>query len=196
MKPPVTPAQQTGIANLEQGLFEHASSLPPEERHAYLVGACSGDASMIHRLEELLRAHNNTGDFMATPAAGDLRAEVAAGFGITSGSAAVGAAAGDRIGRYRIIEPIGEGGFGVVYLAEQEEPVRRPVAVKIIKPGMDTRAIVTRFEAGDTLIQYGRRQDNFVVFDGTTNLPVLVPFTTPSVLRHNFQFTAGIGWRF
>jgi hypothetical protein len=59
-----------------------------------------------------------------------------------------------------------------------------------------SKRIVTRFEAGDTLIHYGRHQDNFVVFDGTTNLPVLVPFTTPSVIRHNFQFTAGVGWRF
>jgi hypothetical protein len=59
-----------------------------------------------------------------------------------------------------------------------------------------SKRLVTRFEAGDTLIQYGRRQDNFVVFDGITNTPVLVPFTTPSVIRHNFQFTAGIGWRF
>ena len=166
MKPPVTPAQQTGIANLEQGLFEHASSLPPEERHAYLVGACSGDASMIHRLEELLRAHNNTGDFMATPAAGDLRAEVAGGFGITSGAAAVGVAAGDRIGRYRIIEPIGEGGFGVVYLAEQEEPVRRRVALKIIKLGMDTRAIVARFEAERQALALMDHPNIARVFDG------------------------------
>src|SRR5687767_6190749 len=55
--------------------------------------------------------------------------------------------AGDTIGRYKLREKVGEGGWGVVYVAEQEEPVRRRVALKVIKPGMDTRAVVARFEA-------------------------------------------------
>ena len=59
-----------------------------------------------------------------------------------------------------------------------------------------SKRIVTRFEAGDTLIHYGSRQTNFLSFDPTTFVPVLVPFTTRSVTRHNFQFAAGVGWRF
>jgi hypothetical protein len=59
-----------------------------------------------------------------------------------------------------------------------------------------SKRIVTRFDAGDTLIHYGARQINFLSFDPTTFLPVVVPFTTRSETRHNFQFSAGVGWRF
>ena len=59
-----------------------------------------------------------------------------------------------------------------------------------------SKRIVTRFEAGDTLIHYGSRQTNFLSFDPTTGAPVLIPFTTRSETRHNFQFAAGVGWRF
>jgi hypothetical protein len=59
-----------------------------------------------------------------------------------------------------------------------------------------SKRIVTRFEAGDTLIHYGPSQTNFVTFDPTTGVPALIPFTTRSVTRHNFQFVAGVGWRF
>ena len=61
--------------------------------------------------------------------------------------APVGEKTGDRIGRYKLLQQIGEGGCGVVYLAEQTEPVRRRVALKIIKPGMDTKSVMARFEA-------------------------------------------------
>jgi hypothetical protein len=59
-----------------------------------------------------------------------------------------------------------------------------------------SRRIVTRFEAGDTLIHYGQRQSNFLSFDPTTGVPTLVPFTIRAETRHNFQFVAGVGWRF
>lgn len=59
-----------------------------------------------------------------------------------------------------------------------------------------SKRLVTRFEAGDTLIHYGRRQSNFLIFDPTTSVPSLLPFTTPAQTRHNFQFAAGVGWRF
>jgi hypothetical protein len=59
-----------------------------------------------------------------------------------------------------------------------------------------SKRIVTRFEAGDTLIHYGSHQRNFLIFDPTTNSPSLIPFTTRSETRHNFQFVAGVGWRF
>jgi serine/threonine protein kinase len=66
---------------------------------------------------------------------------------VNPGDALIREGPGSRIGRYRLLERIGEGGFGVVYMAEQEEPVHRRVALKIIKLGMDTRAVVARFEA-------------------------------------------------
>ena len=58
-----------------------------------------------------------------------------------------------------------------------------------------SKRIVTRFDAGDTLIHYGRRQSNFLIFDATGG-PLLIPFTVPAQTRHNFQFAAGVGWRF
>ena len=61
--------------------------------------------------------------------------------------ASIGEKPGDRIGRYKLLQQIGEGGYGVVYMAEQEEPVRRQIALKIIKPGMDTKSVMARFEA-------------------------------------------------
>ena len=59
-----------------------------------------------------------------------------------------------------------------------------------------SKRIVTRFEGGDTLIHYGSRQSNFLTFDPLTSSPILIPFTTRSETRHNFQFFAGVGWRF
>src|SRR5262249_28580327 len=65
----------------------------------------------------------------------------------SSFSGPVGEGPGSRVGHYKLIEPVGEGGFGVVYLAEQQQPVRRTVALKVLKPGMDTRQVLARFEA-------------------------------------------------
>src|SRR5262245_1968729 len=101
------------------------------ERAAYLEGACGRDADLRNRVETLLRAHAD--------AAGFLQATVA--------PPAAHEAPGTTIGRYKLLQQIGEGGFGVVYMAEQLEPVRRKVALKIIKLGMDTKQVVARFES-------------------------------------------------
>ncbi len=92
-------------------------------------------------MEELLRAHEQAKDFLETPPAGIIfkRTNLA--------NVPVAEKAGDKIGRYKLLEQIGEGGCGVVYVAEQQEPVRRRVALKIIKLGMDTKAVIARFEA-------------------------------------------------
>ena len=98
--------------------------------------------------EELLREHQEIGSFLQTPAinaAPDFsRTEV---LGRAALLATTTEKPGDRIGRYKLLEKIGEGGCGVVYMAEQEEPVRRRVALKIIKLGMDTKSVIARFEA-------------------------------------------------
>lgn len=118
-------------------IFAEALQLPPAERAQYLTRACGSDEALRQRVEELLNVHGRVGDFLETPNADS-------GFSI---AAAVSADDQGRVGRYRLIEKIGEGGCGVVYLAEQDEPVRRQVALKIIKPGMDTREVIARFEA-------------------------------------------------
>jgi serine/threonine protein kinase len=165
MKPPDTQAKRTDLANLEQSLFEQASSLAPGERRAFLLSSCSGDASMLERVEALLRANDGSGDFMATPASGDLRAGESAA-GANSRASSLEGTSGERIGRYRIIEQIGEGGFGIVYLAEQEEPVRRRVALKIIKVGMDTREVIARFESERQALALMDHPNIATVFDG------------------------------
>lgn len=120
----------------EAGIFAEALQLPPAQRPEYLARACGSDQALRQRVEELLRVQGRVGDFLERPNA-------ESGFSIAISPEEKSG----RVGRYRLIEKIGEGGCGVVYLAEQDEPVRRQVALKIIKPGMDTREVITRFEA-------------------------------------------------
>lgn len=136
----------------EVEIFNAVLQLPAAERSAYLDSACAGDSSLRERIELLLRAEESAGDFLR----GDLPGAIAAGGGgagapgPANSPAATGPAsveAGDRVGRYKLLQQIGEGGCGVVYMAEQEEPVRRRVALKVIKLGMDTKSVIARFEA-------------------------------------------------
>jgi serine/threonine protein kinase len=110
------------------------------EREAYLAQACGRDASWRDRVTELLRVHAQAGDFLETPVSGAAELAAITPTGPTEKP-------GDKIGHYKLLEQIGEGGCGVVYMAEQEAPLRRRVALKVIKLGMDTRQVVARFEA-------------------------------------------------
>ncbi|PYJ93096.1 MAG: hypothetical protein DME23_26610 [Verrucomicrobia bacterium] len=128
----------------EEELFEAALQLEtPGQRAAYLQQACGDDVALRQRVEALLKAHDQAGEFLEQPPAG----VSAKTFVVTTGMVPVTEGPGDRIGRYKLRENLGEGGCGVVYVAEQEEPVRRRVALKVIKLGMDTKQVVARFEA-------------------------------------------------
>jgi serine/threonine protein kinase len=110
----------------------------PVERAAYLDRECSENPALRSEVESLLRAHEKVGSFMERPA------------GILTTAAnhsSVTGRPGMMIGPYKLMEQIGEGGFGLVYVAVQQEPIRRRVALKIIKPGMESREVLTRFEA-------------------------------------------------
>src|SRR5690349_8928017 len=109
-------------------------------RAAFLDGACAGNRPLRERIDALLREQESLGDFLETPALHETT-QVSA-----QSAPAATEKPGDRIGRYKLLQNIGEGGCGVVYMAEQEEPVRRRVALKIIKLGMDTRSVIARFE--------------------------------------------------
>ena len=125
----------------EEALFEAALQRPtPAERAAYLDQACAGKPEVRRQVEALLRAHDQPLTFLDRPPAalGQRRNPPA--------DPPTDRPAG-RIGRYQLLQKIGEGGCGAVYLAEQEQPVHRRVALKIIKLGMDTRRVVARFEA-------------------------------------------------
>jgi serine/threonine protein kinase/Flp pilus assembly protein TadD len=122
----------------EKDVFLAALALPDAgRREAYLQAACAGHPEFLGRLRELLSAHEETRGPL------DRRPEA---LGVTW-DAAHAEGPGTVIGTYQLLEQIGEGGFGVVFLAEQTRPVRRKVALKIVKPGMDTRQVVARFEA-------------------------------------------------
>src|SRR6266536_2185231 len=125
----------------EEAIFDAVLALAAEQRAAYLNQACGEDTQLRRRVELLLRSHDHAGEFL-DPAlrAGTNRTLVV-------NPTAPSEKPGDIIGHYKIREKLGEGGCGVVYVAEQTEPVRRRVALKVIKLGMDTKAVVARFEA-------------------------------------------------
>lgn len=125
----------------EEEIFQSAAALPAVRRAAFLDAACVGKGEVRARLEALLRSHDETNfmDAAATPVRSRETLEEVLQF--NSGQS------GEWIGRYRLLQQIGEGGFGVVWMAEQLEPVKRRVALKIIKAGMDTREVIVRFEA-------------------------------------------------
>src|ERR1017187_3980862 len=135
-------------SNREIEIFNSAlERTTPAERAAYLDGACGDDADLRARVEALIRAHEEAGVFLPAEDAKPQPAEIANAVAPTSGMFPVFEKVGDRIGRYKLLQQIGEGGCGVVYMAEQQEPVRRKVALKVIKLGMDTKSVIARFEA-------------------------------------------------
>jgi serine/threonine protein kinase/Flp pilus assembly protein TadD len=143
----------------ERDLFEAALDLPPENRGAYLDGVCAGDVGLRHRLEGLLSKHGRAGNFLEPPALSALA---------TVDESVVGERPGTRIGAYKLLEQIGEGAFGVVFLAGQEQPVHRKVALKVLKPSMDTRQVVARFEAERQALALMDHPNIARVFDGGT----------------------------
>src|SRR5215213_2338320 len=130
-------------------LFLHAvGKVPPERWDTHIAEACGGDADLEQEVGRLLRVHREAGSFLDRPAVG-----VGASGAFSpppDGETATGLpreGAGTEIGPYRLLQQIGEGGMGTVFMAEQQHPVRRQVALKVIKAGMDTAQVVARFEA-------------------------------------------------
>ncbi len=136
---------QPDLTRVEE-VFQAAADLPGGQRHAYLDGACDGDETLRATVQRLLD-RLDTGESLvhpgALPGAGADERGAAGPFPAAAAAEGPGAV----IGRYKLLQVIGEGGFGVVYMADQQDPVVRKVALKIIKLGMDTREVVARFEA-------------------------------------------------
>ena len=138
-----------GLEPLFHAALQHPAG---PQRLAYLDGACGKDAALRARLAALLAAHGESEDFLKQPAM-ELPRE----------------GAGSTIGAYKLLQEIGEGGMGVVYMAEQEHPVRRKVALKVIKLGMDTKQVIARFEAERQALAMMDHANIARVFDaGTT----------------------------
>jgi serine/threonine protein kinase len=132
-------SRMTDFPDQDVHLFTEALNLRSAERAQYLDRACAGNAELRARIEALLKAFEQANDFLVEPAAG-----VPVDDTLAAGSVEK---AGDRIGHFKLLQQIGEGGCGVVFMAEQEEPLHRRVALKIVKPGMDTKNVIARFEA-------------------------------------------------
>src|SRR5262249_10359752 len=141
----------------EESLFADALGKTGEARAAFLDEHCKEDVELRKRLEALLWAADNPDPFLEAPVPAPLATveEVAA----TERPGAV-------LGPYKLLEQIGEGGFGLVFLAEQTQPVRRKVALKILKAGMDTRQVVARFEAERQALALMDHPNIARVFDG------------------------------
>jgi WD40 repeat protein/serine/threonine protein kinase len=121
----------------EAAVFNIARQIQaPEARRQYIEQTCADDPRLQARVEALLRVHEKEASFLESPAEG-----------IVAADHVIGEGPGMQIGPYKLVEQIGEGGFGVVFLAEQLQPIRRTVALKVLKPGMDTRQVIARFEA-------------------------------------------------
>src|SRR6516225_1482845 len=129
----------------------------PQKRAAYLDRACHGDSELRARVEALLKAHEEAGSFLnGNPNSNSL----------PTGDEPITERPGTIIGPYKLLEQIGEGGFGVVFMAEQTRPVSRKVALKVVKPGMDTRQVVARFEAERQALALMDHPNIAHVFDG------------------------------
>jgi serine/threonine protein kinase len=118
-------------------IFHQALAQPPAERPAFLAAACAGDEPLQRRVQALLHAHDNPGSFLAQQPPEPV--------GTTDDP--ISERPGTVIGPYKLLELIGEGGMGAVWMAQQTEPIQRRVAVKVVKEGMDSRQVLARFEA-------------------------------------------------
>ena len=147
-------------ARTEESIFAEALDQPSgEARAAFLNAACGDDAILRARLERLLKSHTGAGSFLVKPP-------------IATAEQLSMEPPGTVIGPYKLLQQIGEGGMGVVYMAEQESPVRRRVALKIIKPGMDSRQVIARFEAERQALAMMEHQNIAKVLDAGTVGPV------------------------
>jgi eukaryotic-like serine/threonine-protein kinase len=145
----------------EESLFEAALQRPtPAERQAFLEEACGGDAGLLERVRRLLAAHEQPRGVLDRAAADATGTSEAAA---PDATLAVGTVIA---GRYKVLESLGEGGMGTVLVAEQTEPVRRRVALKVIKPGMDSRRVLARFEAERQALALMDHPHIAKVFDG------------------------------
>jgi len=159
---------ESGQERLKEILAEAVARTDPSARAAYLAEACAGDTALRSKVEGLIAAYEKRGDFVEKT---------------LTVPGLVQEGPGTMIGRYKLLQEIGEGAFGVVYMAEQTEPVERKVALKIIKAGMDTRAVIARFEAERQALALMDHPNIAKIFDaGTTDAPSSQPSTLNSQL--------------
>jgi WD40 repeat protein/serine/threonine protein kinase/tetratricopeptide (TPR) repeat protein len=156
---------------LKQLFLDAAAITDSAQRQVWLAEQCGQDADLLAKVQALLKAREDPESFLdrLAPAAATSQEELAQGPRPPL-AATTDQPASDRpgaiIGPYKLLEQIGEGGFGVVYMAEQQHPIRRKVALKVLKPGMDTRQVIARFEAERQALALMDHPNIAKVFDG------------------------------
>ncbi len=151
-----------------ESIFAAASQKSPAERAAFLDQACGADAELRAKVDRLLDAHDRSAGILDQPAddaTGAYQSRAAGEFGSQRANREK---PGDQIGPYTLVEILGQGGMGAVWRAEQHEPVRRQVALKVIKSGMDSESVVARFEAERQALAMMDHPNIAKVFDGGT----------------------------
>jgi serine/threonine protein kinase len=147
-----------GVGRIDEIFWEASQLAPGEERDAYLARACRDDRALRQRVERLLEVQPKVEGFLEKPFPGPGQ--------LPTVDSAPTDGPGTVIGPYKLLEQIGEGGMGLVFMAEQTRPVRRRVALKVLKPGMDTRQVVARFEAERQALALMDHPHIARVFDG------------------------------
>ncbi len=161
----------TAMSAAEAVFFAALAKVDPAERAAYLNEACGTDADLRCHVDRLLAAHPQVGSFLQDDAAAYPSLVGAAGREVRGGAtidAPLSKRPGTVIGPYKLLQQIGEGGMGTVFMAEQTQPVHRKVALKVIKPGMDSRQVIARFEAERQALAMTDHVNIALVFDGGT----------------------------
>src|SRR5262245_8673368 len=137
----MTQQQQQPQSSAEAVFLAALEQPTPQERAGYAEQVCACDEALLRRVRELLSCHERLGGPLDEPCPTFPDALA------TNGPAtSMGQVPGGQVGPYKLVEAIGEGGMGVVWMAQQQEPVRRLVALKVLKPGMDSRQVLARFE--------------------------------------------------
>jgi serine/threonine protein kinase len=167
-------AAMTAESNRDILIFTEGFSLPFRERGAYLARACQDNEILRRRVGRLFQAYDRTGDFLEEPPRKSVSDRIHARLNVEK--------PGDFIGHYKLLRQIGEGGCGIVFLAQQEHPVRRKLALKAIKPGMDMRSLITRFEAERQILGRMDHPNIVNVFDAGAT-PAVRPFFVMEFIR-------------
>src|SRR5262249_16717704 len=140
MRPEFKQAKEIFLAAVEKA--------QPDEREAYLHAACRADTALRKQVDALLRRHEDAGSFLEHPLVDELSTGCVPAAPPPGASRAIARAiesCGTKIGPYKLVQQLGEGGMGTVWVAEQTEPVKRRVALKVIKPGLDSAQVIRRF---------------------------------------------------
>jgi eukaryotic-like serine/threonine-protein kinase len=181
------PAASSGAQ--ERDIFIAALELASAtEREAYVRQACAGDEALRLRVATLLN-HHQQDSFLESPAVASRWTPPTGGKTQTETAAPIIERPGDRISHYKLLQVIGEGGAGTVFMADQEEPIRRRVALKVIKPGMDTASVIARFETERQALAMMDHPNIAKVFDAGTTLtgrPFFVMELVPGIRITDF----------